>query len=126
MKLSTVISTMNNIEEDNDLEAENSDGQDVSSDDRGIILKDWIMSVDTFDFLCPKLPKWYENFKIIIDLEDGMLHIRAVPGDLHAVAATAFDYAITTWANNFMPVPLGTIPLLHSHNDASRYPHLFF
>jgi hypothetical protein len=123
-KVPDVISTIT-AEEDRDLEGENSDDQDVSPSDQGAILKDWIMSVDTFDFLCPKLPKWYQNFKVIIDLEEGMLHIRAVPGALHGTAATAFNYTFESWANNFMPVPPGTTPPLRSRNDASGYPRLF-
>jgi hypothetical protein len=121
-----MISNMNSLEEDLVLEAENSDDQSISPTDEGTILKEWRMSVETFDFLLPKLPKWHEKFKVIIDLDDGMLHMRAVPGDLHAAAATAFNYSFESWANNFMPLPPGTIPPLGSRNDASRYPRLFF
>jgi len=90
--------------------------------DHGLI-SDWIMTFETYELLRPKLRKWSGSYKVIVDLDEGFLHVRVVPGDLHGAASTAFNYSIESWANNFRPVPHGTIPPLRNRNDASRSSH---
>ena len=58
--------------------------------DHGLIA-DWIMTFETFEILRPKLPKWSGSYKIIVDLDEGYLQVRVVPGDLHAAASTCFQ-----------------------------------
>ena len=84
------------------------------------LISDWIMTLETYELLRPKLPEWYGSYKVIVDLDEGYLNVRVVPGDLHAAASTAFNYSIESWANNLQPVPPGTIPPLRNRSDASR------
>ena len=92
--------------------------------DHGLI-EDWIMTFETYELLRPKLPKWSGSYKVIVDLDDGYLNVRVVPGDLHAAASTAFNYPIESWAINYQPLPPGTIPPLRNRNDTSRSSRLF-
>jgi hypothetical protein len=84
------------------------------------------MDTESSDILCMKLPKWYETFKIIFNLNYGMLYVWVIPGDLHAAVSTAFSYAIESWANNLQPVLPGILSPLRNHSDTSKYPRLFF
>jgi hypothetical protein len=57
-------------------------------------ISDWSMSIETFELLVPKLLKWSNSFKIIVNLDDCLLSVHSVPSDLHADAFTAFNYGI--------------------------------
>jgi hypothetical protein len=89
--------------------------------DAGVI-PDWRMSLEIYELLRTKLPKWYEGYKVIVDLESGHLAIRIVPGDMHGVASSAFNYAINLWCNNNQPLPPGTESPLINLLDASASP----
>lgn len=133
-RVDTIISTISDIEDhQNDSqgageETENSsESSDSESDilstssiiDHGLI-SDWIMTFETYEVLRPQLPMWRGLYKVIVDLDDGCLHIRVVPGDIHAAASSAFNYSIESWANNLQYVPPGTISRLRNRGDASR------
>ena len=130
-RVDTIISTIISDIEDhqNDSQAareETENSSDSESDipstspniDHGLIL-DWIMTFETYEVLRRKLPKCCGLYKVIVDLDDGYLRIRVVPGDIHAAASSAFNYSIESWANNLQPVPPGTIPPLRNRSDAS-------
>jgi hypothetical protein len=84
------------------------------------------MSLETYERLRPKLPKWRDSYKIIVDLDDGYLYIRVVPGVPHAAASSAFNYSIESWANNLQPVLPGIIPPLRYQGDGGRSSRGFF
>ena len=79
---------------------------ETGADDDDYVIREWIMSTDTFDALWPKLQKSFENYKVILDLDEGYINVRVVPGDLDGAAASAFNYIFESWANHFQPVPV--------------------
>ena len=87
------------------------------------LIPDWSMTFETYELLRPKLPKWSGSYKVIVDLDEGFLHVGVVPADLHGAASTAFNYSIESWANNFRQVPPSIIPPLRTRNDAGRSSH---
>jgi hypothetical protein len=121
-----------NVEEAEILEAASSEANELENESimsktiNSGLITDWTMDTETYDILCTKLPRRYETFKIIFNLNNGILYIRVVPGDLHAAASTAFNYAIESWANNSQPVLPGILPPLRNRSDTSKYPRLFF
>lgn len=84
-------------EKGNDLSNSGDSDGEVSSTssvmDRGLI-QDWIMNFDTCANLRTKMPRWSGSYKVILDLEDGNIYVRVVPGNLHAAASRAFNYAM--------------------------------
>jgi hypothetical protein len=104
---------------------ENGADEDTEGTIDGAIVPDWKMDLQTYQLLRPKLPKWFEGYKIIVDLEFGHLAIRIVPGDMHGVASSAFNYSINLWCNNNQPLPPGMESPLINLLDASTS-SLFF
>lgn len=97
-----------------------SDSEDNEEEDIGLV-KDFLIGFPEYDLLRPKLLKRYETFKVIIDLDDGYLRVRVVPGNLHEATANAWNHTILNWANNPLPLP-GVLPSLRSLGDACNTP----
>lgn len=132
--ISTIISDIQGHQNDSPGAREEADNSSQSSDSESDIpstsptinhglISDWLMTFETYEVLRPKLPTWCGLYKVIVDLDDGYLHIRVVPGNIHAAASSAFNYSIESWANNLQHVPPGTIPPLRNRSDASRFSH---
>jgi hypothetical protein len=75
------------------------------------------MDFTEYDLLRSRLPKTYQSFKVIIDLDNGYLRIRVVPGHLDGATATAWNQTILNCANNPLPLP-GVLSPLRSIGEA--------
>ena len=86
------------------------------------VLKEYRMDLPEYYQIRKRLPNRFDGFKVIIDLDDGSLGIRTVPGDIHGAGAHAWNPVIIAWANNNQPPPTQTHPTLRSQIDASIPP----
>jgi hypothetical protein len=119
--LSTIASNMSSPMQSESLNpSSDSDDEDDEEEDISLV-KDFVMGFTEYDLLRPKLLNRYETFNVIIDLDDGYLRVRVVPGDLHGAAANAWNHTILNWANNPFPLP-GVLPSLRSFGDACNTP----
>ena len=89
------------------------------------VLKEYKMDLPQYYQIQRRLPNRFDGFKVIIDLDDGHLGIRTVPGDVHGAGAHAWDPVIIAWANNNQPPPTRTHPPLRSQIDAGIPPDIF-
>jgi hypothetical protein len=76
--------------------------------------------MQTHELLRPRLPTWLEDYKVIIDLDEGLLHIRIVPGGIHGFATGAYQYAFEAWSRNLGPLNPGAVPPLRKRSDTSN------
>lgn len=90
------------------------------------VLKEYKMELPEYYQIRKRLPNRFNDFKVIIDLDDGHLGIRTVPGDVRGSAAHAWNPVIIAWANNNQPPPTRTHPPLRSQIDASMASDLFY
>ena len=110
----------NDVQSETESHDSDTQSQIISSSSEGDIIKGFVMGYDEFQLLRPKLPFWYDGYKIIIDLDDGFLNVRVVPGDIHGAAAAAWTVDIQMWSRNGVANPFGTIPPLRERQDASK------
>jgi hypothetical protein len=95
------------------------DENDTSGDI--LITTDSSIPIHLFDDLRSRLPYHSNGFKIIIDYEDGFLHVRTVPGLCHEAACRAWDFDINGWANNYTPLPGHVKPVLKPTGSGGTY-----
>lgn len=101
--------------------ASNLEDEDDDDDEDISLVKDFFMDFKEYDLLYPTFPKTYQAFKVIIDLDEGYLRVRVVPGDLHGELANAWNHTILNWANH-PPPPPGVLPPLRSRGDSCKTP----
>jgi hypothetical protein len=82
-------------------ESEGKDGEGLGTTLPGFQISD----IATFNLLLEKLNLSIDGFSIKVDLENGFLKVRTVPGLPHGAASGAFVYDIGFWSeNNQRPV----------------------
>jgi hypothetical protein len=63
-------------------------------------ISDFAMNEKTFALLTERLPNSSGLFKIILELEEGFIRVRAVPGTIHGLAANAYTFDVLQWSMN--------------------------
>ena len=94
------------------------DENDTSGD---VLLTSFPFPINQFDGLRSRLPYHSKGYKVIIDYEDGYLHVRTVPGLCHEAASRAWDIDVNGWANNYTPLPANVKPVLKPTGSRGMY-----
>lgn len=94
-------------DDDDDMEIFSDDEESTDDDDDDQfpttnvhIVKDFKFGFDEFSFLSEKLGYHMDNMLVKLDLYDGFLSLRTVPGDLHGVATGIFSELMIVWARD--------------------------
>jgi len=80
-------------------ESEGKDGEGLGAKLLGFEIRD----IATFTLLLDKFQSSIDGFSIKVDLENGFLRVRTVPGLPHGAASGAFVYDIGFWSENNQP-----------------------
>lgn len=106
-----------NSDDDSNDDVGESDGQD--GDGLGSLIPGFqISDIATFNLLLEKLKLNIAEFLVKVDLDNGFLRVRTVPGLPHGAASGAFVHHIVFWSENNQP-PDGRDPTLIYTCDAS-------
>jgi hypothetical protein len=122
-------------EKEEDVEELDSDNEEGSSDTEGDhddidlellprptnLIPDYKMGLQEFTLLSEKLPNQLEDFVLKLELFDGYMAIRTVPGDVHGRAAGVFNQIIFLYSQNPNDMSLNG-SALDSSTDASTSP----
>jgi hypothetical protein len=77
------------------------------------------MDAETFGILMGRLANTSGQFKILFELDQGFVRVRAVPGNVHGAAVNAYNLDFMTWSVNNNPTNLRP---LKCTGDASKRP----
>ena len=103
---------INSDDESNDDVDENSGGD---GEGLGTLLPGFkISDIATFNLLLKKLELTFSEFRIKVDLDNGFLRVRTVPGLPHGAASGTFVYQIGFWSENNQPLDGGDPTLIYT------------
>lgn len=103
-------------EEDSEIDE---DDEDEETNERTVFRK-MLFGWEEFNLLTEKIGFDTPGWLIKLDLFDGLLHVRSVPGDPYGVATAIFSELITIWARDPNGMGLAANPLRGS-SDASMF-----
>jgi hypothetical protein len=110
-------------EEDSEIDSEQETEDEHDEDegtDEGTVFTKMLFGWKEFNLLTEKIGFDTPGWLIKLDLFDGLLHVRSVPGDPHGVATATFSELIIVWARDPNGMGLAANPLRGS-SDASMF-----
>jgi hypothetical protein len=113
-------------EADNDDDQDNEDYEDEKDDKvdeedtRRRIIREYIFGLKEFNMLLEKLPMDLDEFVLKLDLWDGYLSVRTVPGHPHAIGAGVFSQQMLLWSQDVNNITVAGQPL-YFPIDSSKF-----
>jgi hypothetical protein len=94
-------------------------GDNEDSRGLGMRLPYKFLDIATFEKLMQKLELSLDGFNVKVDLDEGFLNVRTVPGIAHGTASGAFLAPVSRWAENDQPFSANGIDVLINSMDTS-------
>ena len=87
------------------------DDEDDEEDTPRRIIHEYKFGLKEFNMLLDKLPMQLDDFVLKLDLWDGCLSVRTVPGDPHGIAAGVFSQQMLLWSQDVNNMTVAGQPL---------------